>query len=165
MLLLTAPHQPRLDSQMWFAARGRYDQNPWFLNFIFRLMKNEREGWWLCKTTIHLNEKLEGSAFTFISYEWEYILLYSRLCLSSSQFCNSVSRMKFDPWDFSYHRPLVTSDHLFQRQRYGLKEVPIHPCHISYRYSLGIVNILYLFHLAIIFLFRCCHCSFRAFGW
>lgn len=50
-------------------------------------------------------------------------MLYSRLCLSSSQFCNSVSRMKFDPWDFSYHRPLVTSDHLFQRQRYGLKEV------------------------------------------
>lgn len=42
-LSIVAPHQPRLDSQMWFAARGRYDQNPWFLNFIFRLMKNERE--------------------------------------------------------------------------------------------------------------------------
>lgn len=33
-----APHQPRLDWQMWFAALGDYRANPWFLNFLARLL-------------------------------------------------------------------------------------------------------------------------------
>jgi len=37
-----APHQPRLDWQMWFAALGSYEQSPWFINFMERLLKNER---------------------------------------------------------------------------------------------------------------------------
>ncbi|XP_072179085.1 lipase maturation factor 2-like [Diadema setosum] len=36
-----APHQPRLDWQMWFAALGSYQHNPWFLNLVFRLLNNE----------------------------------------------------------------------------------------------------------------------------
>lgn len=34
-----APHQPRLDWQMWFAALGTAQQNPWFLNFCARLLQ------------------------------------------------------------------------------------------------------------------------------
>jgi lipase maturation factor 1 len=34
-----APFQPRLDWQMWFAALGRYEQNPWFPNFCERLLQ------------------------------------------------------------------------------------------------------------------------------
>jgi hypothetical protein len=34
-----APHQPRLDWQMWFAALGRYDSEPWFQNFCVRLLQ------------------------------------------------------------------------------------------------------------------------------
>ena len=34
-----APHQPRLDWQMWFAALGSYRSNPWFVNFAFRLLE------------------------------------------------------------------------------------------------------------------------------
>ena len=34
-----APHQPRLDWQMWFAALGNVRQNPWFLNFCERLLQ------------------------------------------------------------------------------------------------------------------------------
>jgi hypothetical protein len=34
-----APHQPRLDWQMWFAALGNYRQNPWFGNFCIRLLQ------------------------------------------------------------------------------------------------------------------------------
>ena len=34
-----APHQPRLDWQMWFAALGSYRNNPWFVNFVFRLLQ------------------------------------------------------------------------------------------------------------------------------
>jgi predicted DCC family thiol-disulfide oxidoreductase YuxK len=33
------PHQPRLDWQMWFAALGDYRQNPWFVNFMVRLLE------------------------------------------------------------------------------------------------------------------------------
>jgi lipase maturation factor 1 len=34
-----APHQPRLDWQMWFAALGSVDQNPWFLHFLQALLR------------------------------------------------------------------------------------------------------------------------------
>ncbi len=33
-----APHQPRLDWQMWFAALGTPQQNPWFVQFCSRLL-------------------------------------------------------------------------------------------------------------------------------
>ena len=33
-----APHQPRVDWQMWFAALGNVRQNPWFVNLLVRLM-------------------------------------------------------------------------------------------------------------------------------
>ena len=33
------PHQPRLDWQMWFAALGSADQNPWFSNLLARLLE------------------------------------------------------------------------------------------------------------------------------
>jgi Lipase maturation factor len=36
---LVAPHQPRLDWQMWFAALGDYRSNPWFLSFLQRLLQ------------------------------------------------------------------------------------------------------------------------------
>jgi hypothetical protein len=35
-----APHQPRLDWQMWFAALGSYRQNRWFLGLAERLFEN-----------------------------------------------------------------------------------------------------------------------------
>jgi hypothetical protein len=33
-----APYMPRLDWQMWFAALGSDEQNPWFVNFLERLL-------------------------------------------------------------------------------------------------------------------------------
>jgi lipase maturation factor 1 len=38
---MVAPHQPRLDWQMWFAALGSYQQNRWFVNFMIRLLQGE----------------------------------------------------------------------------------------------------------------------------
>ncbi|HSH39426.1 MAG TPA: lipase maturation factor family protein [Chthoniobacterales bacterium] len=38
-----APHQPRLDWQMWFAALGSYRQNRWFLGLCERLFENSPE--------------------------------------------------------------------------------------------------------------------------
>ena len=34
-----APHQPRLDWQMWFAALGTVRQNQWFTTFVIRLLE------------------------------------------------------------------------------------------------------------------------------
>jgi hypothetical protein len=38
-----APHQPRLDWQMWFAALGNYRQNPWLVNFAVKLLEGSPE--------------------------------------------------------------------------------------------------------------------------
>jgi len=38
-----APHQPRLDWQMWFAALGSYSENPWFIDFCGRLLQGSPE--------------------------------------------------------------------------------------------------------------------------
>jgi hypothetical protein len=38
-----APHQPRLDWQMWFAALGDYQRNPWFVKFCSRLLQGSPE--------------------------------------------------------------------------------------------------------------------------
>ena len=36
-----APHQPRLDWQMWFAALGSYRQNPWFVQTVISLLRGK----------------------------------------------------------------------------------------------------------------------------
>jgi lipase maturation factor 1 len=38
-----APHQPRLDWQMWFAALGGYEENPWLIRFLQRLLEGSPE--------------------------------------------------------------------------------------------------------------------------
>lgn len=38
-----APHQPRLDWQMWFAALSTCDRNPWFVQFLGRLLQGSPE--------------------------------------------------------------------------------------------------------------------------
>jgi hypothetical protein len=38
-----APHQPRLDWQMWFAALSSYRQNPWFIQTAIALLHGRKE--------------------------------------------------------------------------------------------------------------------------
>ena len=38
-----APHQPRLDWQMWFAALGTTGENPWMVNLLVRLLQGSPE--------------------------------------------------------------------------------------------------------------------------
>lgn len=38
-----APHQPRLDWQMWFAALSRFEAEPWFRAFLRRLLEGSPE--------------------------------------------------------------------------------------------------------------------------
>lgn len=37
-----APHQPRVDWQLWFAALGTYKQNPWLVSMVHRLLTGEK---------------------------------------------------------------------------------------------------------------------------
>ena len=39
-----APHQPRLDWQMWFAALGSYEHNPWLVHLVYKLLIGQKEG-------------------------------------------------------------------------------------------------------------------------
>jgi len=41
IFFFAAPHQPRLDWQMWFAALGSYQYNFWFRVLCYRLLTNE----------------------------------------------------------------------------------------------------------------------------
>jgi Lipase maturation factor len=36
-----APYQPRLDWQMWFAALGNYQENPWVQSLLYRLLRGD----------------------------------------------------------------------------------------------------------------------------
>ncbi len=40
---IVAPHQPRLDWQMWFAALSDVRRTPWFIEFLVRLLQNRPE--------------------------------------------------------------------------------------------------------------------------
>uniref|UniRef100_UPI00398E70FB lipase maturation factor 2a n=1 Tax=Pristiophorus japonicus TaxID=55135 RepID=UPI00398E70FB len=40
---LVAPHQPRLDWQMWFVALGDHRNSPWFTSFIYRLLQGKTD--------------------------------------------------------------------------------------------------------------------------
>ena len=45
-----APHQPRLDWQMWFAALSAYRQNSWFTYLLINLLKGSQDVIKLLKT-------------------------------------------------------------------------------------------------------------------
>ncbi|NXG69703.1 LMF2 factor, partial [Baryphthengus martii] len=40
---VVAPHQPRLDWQMWFAALGHHSSSPWFASFVHRLLQGKED--------------------------------------------------------------------------------------------------------------------------
>ncbi|XP_064634889.1 lipase maturation factor 2-like isoform X2 [Lineus longissimus] len=42
-LPIVAPHQPRLDWQMWFASLGSYQENLWFVNLAYRILTGQPE--------------------------------------------------------------------------------------------------------------------------
>ncbi|NXG40277.1 LMF2 factor, partial [Dromaius novaehollandiae] len=40
---VVAPHQPRLDWQMWFAALAQHSSSPWFTSFVYRLLQGKKD--------------------------------------------------------------------------------------------------------------------------
>jgi lipase maturation factor 1 len=71
-----APHQPRLDWQMWFAALGTYEQNPWFTKFAKRLLEASPEALDLLEV-----DPFDGVAPTQVRaalYEYEFTTAQER---------------------------------------------------------------------------------------
>jgi lipase maturation factor 1 len=71
-----APYQPRLDWQMWFAALGNYQQNPWFINLTARLLQGSPD-------VIRLLEKSPFSTrppnyLRAVLYEYRFTDLHTR---------------------------------------------------------------------------------------
>ncbi|XP_007439833.2 lipase maturation factor 2, partial [Python bivittatus] len=62
---IVAPHQPRLDWQMWFAALGHHTHSPWFTSFVYRLLQGKKE-------VIHLVQ-VDDSKYPFRSQPPAYI--------------------------------------------------------------------------------------------
>ena len=73
-----APYQPRLDWQMWFAALGTYQQNPWLIHLMkgilegntsmIRLLRDSHLKQGIYPT--HVRAKLYHYDFTRIETEW-----------------------------------------------------------------------------------------------
>lgn len=55
---LVAPHQPRLDWQMWFAALGSYHHNPWLLNLCYKLLVGSEAAFDLLEPDGHFSSKV-----------------------------------------------------------------------------------------------------------
>lgn len=59
-----APHQPRLDWQMWFAALGSYQSNPWLVHLVWQLLHKDSKAWSLLDKKSENNRKVwrQGSS-------------------------------------------------------------------------------------------------------
>jgi hypothetical protein len=69
-----APYQPRLDWQMWFAALGSLQENPWFGNFLVRLLQGSPDVLGLLDTNPFPNQppkfiRAEVADYHFTTFE------------------------------------------------------------------------------------------------
>ncbi|GMH72785.1 hypothetical protein TrLO_g7003 [Triparma laevis f. longispina] len=65
-----APYQPRLDWQMWFAALGSYQHNPWLVSLIDKLLHNVEDVVNLLDET---TESMEGvTEIRAVMYDYDF---------------------------------------------------------------------------------------------
>ncbi len=98
------PHQPRLDWQMWFAALGNYQQNPWFLNFCRCLLKGSNE----------VNKLLKNNPFSNSPPKYLRALLYDYQFTSPSELKHSGKWWKRKVKDFYLPPVTLVEDNLVQ---------------------------------------------------
>jgi len=112
--LFCLPHQPRLDWQMWFAALGSYQHNPWFISLVHRLLEGKKDV---------VNLMQPGSAFTSQPPKFIRALLYKY------HFSSAGSK---DWWERTFEKeylPIVSKkdglEQLLQHNGiYGAKSTP-----------------------------------------
>ena len=68
------PYQPRLDWQMWFAALGNFQSNPWFLGFALRLLEGSPDVLGLLETNPFPNHPpkfIRAQVYDYTFTDWE----------------------------------------------------------------------------------------------
>ncbi len=76
---VVAPHQPRLDWQMWFAAlRRSCHQNPWFIRFLRRLLESKKEVLQLLSKRSTLYKHMPPKYIRAILYEYKFTNLKNK---------------------------------------------------------------------------------------
>jgi len=73
-----APHQPRLDWQIWFAPFGSYQSSPWFINFATRLLQGSPDTLKLLQTNPFPNRPPRYLRTTLYDYHFTDIATLKR---------------------------------------------------------------------------------------
>uniref|UniRef100_A0A2P2I687 Lipase maturation factor n=1 Tax=Hirondellea gigas TaxID=1518452 RepID=A0A2P2I687_9CRUS len=101
-LPVVAPYQPRLDWQMWFAALGSYNDNPWLLSLVYRLLQGtpevvrllDRESPWRSKPPKYIRAV-------------KYLYFYTNFDQSSADWWKRQDAEEYLPVFSVDHSPLV----------------------------------------------------------
>lgn len=102
-LPLVAPHQPRLDWQMWFAALSTYHQNPWISSLAYRILTHQKE----------VLDLLDMPSYPFKSKPPTYLRAYSYKYFytppntKSKQWWIRNRREEYFPEFEAKHQPLI----------------------------------------------------------
>lgn len=109
---VAVPHQPRLDWQMWFAALGSYQHNPWLISLCVELMEGNRDvsclywlfpfdltlvdgrsiSFWMKSNRFHWTNQLRTSVFSSTT---TFIPAGARYCQSTAdRFCHSQQHLQ-----------------------------------------------------------------------
>ena len=93
----SVPHQPRLDWQMWFAALGSYQYNPWFISLIDKLLENKQDVLALLAKSPFPDKPPQFIRSTLYLYD------YTRLPRNTSSFSDGLIRARFVYAVYSEH--------------------------------------------------------------
>ena len=98
-----APHQPRLDWQMWFAALGQLNRNPWFIHLIKKLLDGCEPVWDLLGDPLgrerkvqRIRAKLYHYDFTRIKADWSTKLPGAHILPGNGTFWSSILTLQPD---------------------------------------------------------------------
>lgn len=98
-----APHQPRLDWQMWFAALGQLNRNPWLIHLIKKLLDGCEPVWDLLGDPLlretkveRIRAKLYYYDFTRIKTEWSKQIPDAHILPGNRTFWSSILTMQPD---------------------------------------------------------------------
>jgi hypothetical protein len=118
---IVAPLQPRLDWQMWFAALGSYQHNPWLISLAYKLLTPHNEHIWdILDTRANANVWGNGKeasrlprsvrmtlwdySFTFYNTTWaRRNTKPERTLILPEGLGSGVARAESSPWWFRSH--------------------------------------------------------------
>ncbi|KAL1458939.1 hypothetical protein WDU94_010961, partial [Cyamophila willieti] len=102
-LPIVAPHQPRLDWQMWFAALSTYHQNPWISSLAYRLLTHQPEVLALLDVANYPFKSKAPAFVRAVSYKY----FYSPATTKTPQWWIRNRQEEYFPEFEANHQPLI----------------------------------------------------------